>query len=642
MSAKCDDMTQLGQSAIVTDSSEASFIKAGVKDLAAYLEELTGVEIPVYSSPNRARSTQIAIGTKAVQDVFPESIPSTELGEEGYVVKVEQRNGKSYILCAGRTPHGTKAALAVLMKSIRFEDGSAFVSTSLNKTGKPAMAKRGMHFNGWAFQYPYSFRCWSEADWKAYLDIMSYQGVNLFYLWPFIEIMPAPLSREDEEYLKECRRVVDYAQKRHGMEVWIMQCTNRVAKDRCDVDDPRKRPYWRPSQEDLNPGNPEHLRRILESREAMYRIIDNADGVCNIDSDPGFCPGSSLDDYLNVLRGCRELLDRLNVHGKQTKLINWMLWGWGRESINLDGLPEHQRATLRKISESLPEPWELICSQFGFLPPDQHFFLPICAEEGVLSKAVFLPYGNIEFEPSYPKTNLEIDQIRGTFKNQIERFPELAGAMGNIQTPLLQFPDEFYFTSAMFDAAYRDWSEPEVIQDLARLLHPEQQMLVADCFMAMKETDSAKISALADKLDDVVRNKMLGRPGAFGRKLFPSDNVVAKSLLLQLRLRATLEALVQGVATATPKEKSTELLRNYFDAYLAWDTAHGWHALWGWEKWPPSDERLQAIAGKFIESVGGKEARDAALEEIAKELIVKYNEKAVREGCVEQWKKLAS
>jgi hypothetical protein len=71
----------------------------------------------------------------------------------------------------------------------------------------------------------------------------------------------------------------------------------------------------------------------------MYRILDNADGVCNIDSDPGFCPDSNFEDYVKVLQACREMLDRHNFHGKQAKLVNWMLWGWGRkEKIQMAGL----------------------------------------------------------------------------------------------------------------------------------------------------------------------------------------------------------------------------------------------------------------------------------------------------------------
>ena len=309
--------------------------------------------------------------------------------------------------------------------------------------GKPAFAKRGMHFNGWPLNYPYSFRSWTEKDWQRYLDILSYQGVNLFYLWPFIEIMPVPLSAEDQAYLEECRRVVDYAQKKHGMEVWIMQCTNRVASDRCGVADPRVRPYWRPTQKDLNPGKPADFQAILASREAMYRIINNADGVCNIDSDPGFCPNSPVSDYVKVLQACRTLIDRHNIHGKQTKLVNWMLWGWGMPRVGqTEGLPQLELRILQGLKQGLPEPLWLISGQF----PE---YLPMCRQEGLISKTVYLPYGAIECEPAYPQTTVQVDVIRGMFNGTDAKSPDIAGIMGNVQTPLLQFPNLFYFTSVM-------------------------------------------------------------------------------------------------------------------------------------------------------------------------------------------------
>src|SRR5947208_3181273 len=202
-----------------------------------------------------------------------------------------------------------------------------------------------------------------------------------------MEIMPVPLSPEDRAYLEECRRVVNYAQQKHGMEVWIMQCTNRVAKDDCGMKDPRLRPYWRPSQQDLNPGNPDHFKAIMASREALYRILNNVDGVCNIDSDPGEYPGSPLSDYAKALNECRRLLDQHNVHGKQTKLINWMWTGWGVSPKNIFDA-DLQIRTIRTLKENLAEPWLLIAGTARFLP--------LCREEQVLGKTIYLPYGAVE------------------------------------------------------------------------------------------------------------------------------------------------------------------------------------------------------------------------------------------------------
>src|SRR6185295_275248 len=121
---------------------------------------------------------------------------------------------------AGADPKGTKYGIGRLMRLIRVEGNSAFLNGPLDLVSQPVFATRGIHFNGWAFRPPYSFRAWTEDDWKNYLDVLAIQGVNLFFLWPFMEIIPLPLSAADEAYLRECRRVVEYAQKQHGMEVW--------------------------------------------------------------------------------------------------------------------------------------------------------------------------------------------------------------------------------------------------------------------------------------------------------------------------------------------------------------------------------------------------------------------------------------
>ena len=631
------DRVPLSNGQIVVDVSQPSYVQYGVEDLAGYLKELTGNEIPVIAAAKDTKTVQILVGAEAVEQVFPKMISDAKPAEEAYLLKVATKDGATYIIAAGSAPQGTKLALNALTKKIQIEGKTAFVPTSLNVLGKPSYSKRAMHLNGWPLNAPYSFRGWSEKEWQRYLDILSYQGVNLFYLWPFIEIMPVPLSPEDQAYLEECRRVVDYAQKKHGMEVWIMQCTNRVAKDRCGVADPRLRPYWRPTQEDLNPGNPEHFKAIVESREAMYRIINNADGVCNIDSDPGFYADSPHSDYVKVLQACRGLLDRHNMHGKQAKLVHWMLWGWGRkEKTQIQGLADHQRLTLQAVKQGLPEPLWLISGQF----PE---YLPMCRDEGLIAKTLYLPYGVIEREPAYPGTNVQIDDIRNTFRSPDARFPGLAGVMGNVQTPLLQFPNLFYFTSAMCDADYLNRSEKDVMLELAGHLYPAHRSLLADCYLAMKELDAAKIEALADRLDGAIRGDKLGQPGVFGRKLFPDCRIVAQSVVLQLRLRAAQERLMTGISLATSRAECENLLSRFLDAYLAWDNAHGWHRLWGWQAYElptlTTDPRFAATCRKLRQTLGNKSEVEAAFNQVAKTISAKYEAEMVQQGCVAPFKK---
>ena len=626
----------LDHATVVADADQPSFVQYGIEELVSYLKDATGNAISVVASMKDAKGMQILVGTKMAQQVLGEDLSTEQLGVQGYLLKSLSKEGTQYLVVTGATPHGTKAALSGLMKAIQVENKSAFVPTPIDRLQKPPIAKRGMHFNGWAFNPPYSFRDWSEQEWQKYLDVLAYQGVNLFYLWPFIEIMPVPLSPEDQSYLEECRRVVDYAQKTHGMEVWIMQCTNRVAKDDCGVKEPRRRPYWRKSQEDLNPGNPEHFKAIVASRDAMYQIINNVDGVCNIDSDPGYFPHSPLSEYLQVLNACRDSLNRHNIHGKETKIISWMWEGWGLVPGQLGSKTRdlHEIETIQALKQGLPQPWGLVAGRGADLR--------LCRQENLLPKTMFLPYGAMEGEPAYPTTNVTIDAIRQLFATHVVRNPELEGMMGNLQTPHLQFPHMYYFTSSMNDTEFRQQSERDVLLDVSSHLYPEQKQLLADCYLALKETDPAKVQFLADQLDTIVKQDKLGTLGIFGRKLFPDHKIVAKILVYQLKLRAATERLALGFTPTTSKKDCEKLLFDYFDAYLAWDAAHGWHDLWGWKDWPidafKTDPRFSPVAQKLFKILGDKSSVDECFAAVASQL-ANHNQTALETGCIAPFKK---
>ena len=112
--------------------------------------------------------------------------------------------------------------------------------------------------------------------------------------------------------------------------------------------------------------------------------------------------------------------------------------------------------------------------------------------------------------------------------------PELAGVMGNVQTPLLQFPHVYFYTSAMWDLDCCQQSEKEVLLDLSRHLYPGAprvagRLLSGHEGMAedLLPTDPAKIDALVTRLDALFREDKLGPLGIFGRKLFPDHRIVA-------------------------------------------------------------------------------------------------------------------
>jgi len=492
--------------------------------------------------------------------------------------------------------------------------------TDYQQTEKPSFAVRGMHLNGWAFGYPYTFRCWKEADWKRYIDLLSCQGVNLFFIWPFMEIMPVPLSAEDESYLREVRRVVDYARDKRGMEVWIFQSANRVALNDCGVRNPRLRPYWvlkaqgeypGAGQVDLNPADPKQFARIMKSREALYRRVDNADGYCTIDSDPGGWDGSPFSDYLKIFKASRVLIDRYAALGGRAKLINWLWFGWSRcwaqqrvwwqPGADQRPLCEAVAESIRGMKKELPEPWWLITGL--------REYLPACAAEGVLGKTVYLPYGMIEGEPARPDSQIDFPRQR-EYLDEAGRYPGLAGLMGNVQTPLLQFPHVNHFLNTVRDYEYRKRTPREFLYDLAVYIYPEHADLLVDCWMALAPGGRAHAGNLARRLERLIEKNRLGRPGVLGRKLFPSQRQIVEDLVIQLKLWAAFENLRQKTTRRGKRDHCAGAVEAFLDAALMWDCRHGWSAYWKklgnpWTLWPTHDPAYPAVVLGLRKALGG-------------------------------------
>ena len=554
-----------------------------------------------------------------------------DLGAEGYLIRSAREGQNHELVVAGATPKGTRNGLQTLMRMIRAEGTSAYLAADVNVASKPAFAVRGLHFNGWMFNSPYSFRTWTEAEWKSYIDTLGCQHVNLLYLWPFMEIIPLPLSPEDTAYLEEVRRVVQYAQDAHGMEVWIMQAANRVAKHNAGVADPRFRPYWLAEvQTDRDPGDPEEFKAIMASHAALYEIVNNVDGVCTIDTDPGSYPGSTLEEYTAILKGCRELLDQYNVHGRQAKLIHWMWLGWGGEERREE--LSWQRQTVEALQAQVPEPWWLVAGQ--------EIYLPVIQEANALGKTVFLRYGTIESEPSYPLTQEpayvlgEIDKMFGFARE----YPGLLGVMGNTQCPILQGVGIYHHLLCSWDMGRLDLSEREVLREFAELLYPERKELIADAFEGLNWNGSHQpIERLIAELDQAVAEDRLGRPGVIGRKLFPTHQIMAESLLLQLRLKAALQRLYAELQRTSSREECFRLMEDCLDAHLAWHSAHGWHKLWGSERAAlgrfRQDDRFRASLRRLHSVLGTDESVQAFFAEMAERLAAKHgHESAVADA----------
>lgn len=631
---------------ILVDSGEPSYVQYAAKDLGNYLTEISGK--PVRMSPVAGvgkKSKSVLVVGKTMAQAWKIDLPlAADLGDEGSVIRSFDRAGSQGIAIAGANPHGTNAGIAALLQMIRAEGKSAYLNGPLDLRSKPSFSVRGIHLNGWPLKYPYAFRSWKEADWKHFVDIAWVQRINLLFLWPFMEIIPLPLSAEDEAYLQEVQRVVEYAQKQRGMEVWIMQSANRVAVSDCGSKDPRFRIYWVPRdcQDDMNPADPQQFDNILKHFEAFYKIVNNADGFTFIDSDPGGWPGSPLSDQTKIFNGARKLLDRYNVHGEKTKLIDWMWLGWGRRSTGEESgkyAVALMQETIRNFKSNLVEPWELIS---GMSP-----YLQSAKNESVLDKTIYLHYGAIEEEPAFPATNLGLESMQEVF-DTASRYPGIKGIMGNNELMSLQFPRTFYFFSRAWNGEYKTRQQPEMLLDLAEQLYPDHKQLIADSFQKLRETDPDKISPILAELAKIVESGDGGRPGAIGRYLFPDRLTVVHNLQQQLEIRLARQRFIKVMGGKPDINESAQLVETYFDKLLAWNEETGWGKMIDITIWrTPIYEDGKDLSSAMTElkkviaqgkSYTSYTQTQNFFDGISKRLLQKYGRDSVMIGCVDPFK----
>jgi hypothetical protein len=427
------------------------------------------------------------------------------------------------------------------------------------------------------------------------------------------------------------------------MEVWIFQSANRIALNDCGARDPRRRPYWvmkqqgefpRAAQVDLDPADSKQFARIMKSREALYRLVDNADGYCTIDSDPGGWAKSPLADLMKIFKSSRTLLDRICVRGKQTKLIHWLWSGWGQpgwwtRTWRVADQEKFIRKTIRAMKTEVPEPWRLIAGK--------REYLPACAAENVLGKTIFLPYNVIEGEPSRPGTQIDLALQREHLDAAL-RYPGLAGLMGNVQTPLLQFPHVSYFLSAAWNHDQRTRSPKAGLRDLASRIYPDHCDLLADCWMALAAKVRGRAASLAGRLDRLVKGNRLGRPGVLESTLFPDRGQLARDLVTQLRERGAFDSLREATRREASKAECSRRVEAFLRAALSWDAQHGWSAYWKklgrpWSLWPDHHPSFSAIVLALRKALG-REAIDEFLTPIERRLARRHDAWIVRHCAV--------
>jgi hypothetical protein len=423
----------------------------------------------------------------------------------------------------------------------------------------------------WPYNYPYAARTWRVEDYRGYCGGLKALGYNSVMIWPMLETMPSPLTKSDRASLKKVAAVIDMLHNELGMRVYFALCPNVGVKDAEARKAPFEQRHFFCCDTRVNPGDPKALGELIDRRRELFRPLAKVDGVAIIDSDPGGYPGSTNEQFVNLLIAHRKMFDGLRPG---IELVYWNHVGWpayGRwyqnGKFNYGTEAEFVEA-LTLLKQFDPKPWGIANG------------LKYAEKVGVADRVISYNYGRIEGEPSMPMTRFD---VAGAYEAGKSKGPR--GVMGNAQTHCVQLPNTFAFARG---AVGKPIAREDFVH-FAEDLIPGQGELVVQAWESLESGNTANMPALADRLETLPSAKLKGGP--LKGLLFNNPRRFVVDLAYMLRLKA---AFLDYVAAAESGKDLKAPLEAFTDALSAWQQRTGYQNVWGWPKLAESLARLHS------------------------------------------------
>ena len=439
--------------------------------------------------------------------------------------------------------------------------------------------KLGMYIHQhWPYNNPYCARTWSRDDWRGYADGLTRLGYNTVLIWPMAEFIPDPPTPSDIAHLEKIRDVIAMLKGDFGMTVYVVLCPNVAPID----DEARKvefeKRHFFYCDMRVNPGDPDAMDSLMARRAKLMPYLAETDGVAIIDSDPGGYPGSTNQEFVDLMVRHRQLFDQFRPG---IELIYWMHAGWlGYNRFYQTGVlefstPEENADCLRRLADAAPEPWSIAN---GY---------EVACSVGLEHKVMSYNYGRIEGEPSYPRTNWT-----GAYAYEGGSAPGPLGVMGNAQTHCVQLPNTFAFAQGAKDGPIDD----NAFLEFAELLLPGLGETVLNAWKAMGSDSSDTMRDAASSLEATPDSAIV--LGPLKGLLFHNGRRFLNDLVLQLRQEAAYNDLRRCEGTPSPA-----LVRAFSEAADAWQQTHGYENSW----WMPDiDATLRKIGHPAVDAMLGE------------------------------------
>ena len=435
--------------------------------------------------------------------------------------------------------------------------GRAWPDPLLNLQRSPQVALRGIYTHLlYGHAYPWAPRGWSTREHRLFLEMLAGLGYNVQMVTPGIGVMETPLTDLAKEGLDVFLQLRGAARRDLGMEMWPGDAANEVTYKEDPV------PLFERglgSAEWVNPGDPERLRHILDNRQELFRYWPDLDAFWVIDGDPGGYPGSPAQDFVALLLGLRDRMDRAHPEGKSAALVYWQWTTWSPDLDENTGIP-----VLRMLEERMQGRWYVMVSNESSLRNAR--------EADVLDHAIYFPYHLVEFEPHGPFTNPRFEDIRTEVNRGIEGDAR-RGAFCNAMSPLIQLPNIAYFGECLWHPAAQQPEGATVMRRLAAQVIPEHSDVLAAAWLALEaDPSSALVPQAKEALDAVLAEDSLGIIGPVGRRWFPSVRFHLECLSKMLGVHALAGPARDAIREHGFRERTVEdALTAYIRAYLEWN-----------------------------------------------------------------------
>jgi hypothetical protein len=427
----------------------------------------------------------------------------------------------------------------------------------------------------WPYNRPYCARTWTLEDWRGYADGLTQLGYNALLIWPMLEFIPDPPTPSDVAQLEKMGRVVEMLQTDFQMRVWIVLCPNVAPIDEVAARDPIEKRHFFACDYRVNPGDAEAMAQLMARREKLVRPLRNVDGVAIIDSDPGGYPGSSNQEFVDILVAHRRLFDQLRPG---IEVIYWMHAGWlgynrfYETAVLSFSTDEENTDCLTRLMQANPEPWGVANG------------LPLAEKLGFAHRVISFNYGRIEGEPSFPLTNFGGDNAW-----EGGNAPGPRGVMGNAQTHCIQLPNTFAFARGAQGIPVAEADYVAFAEDLI----PGLGAQIVAGWSTLQGSDAAAMRQAADSLDGIPEDGL--RMGRLSGLLFGSPRRFLSDLAQMLRMRAAYVTLREAEGAPTKEQ-----VRAFAETASAWQEQHGYENSW-W--WPDLDATLRKIGSPDVDAV---------------------------------------